>query len=513
MRTGRKIWKIMIAALLLVPLFAGGLSAFAETETSPPTVETANVTLHKRVFKDKLDTGYPKENTGLEDENFGGMPLAGAGFTVYNVTDAYHAALVGKTQAEAIAAVLALHEATPPTVFPIAKEEQLTMDPGGKTTFTGLSLKSGDKDAAYLFVETMTPDSPTIVEKAAPFILAMPIYTAKDKTGELNKDIHVYPKNISAENKKEMTNAQNFGEVVINGIKHPNVQIGDVLNYKLTIQIPTNIGTRTSFVINDTPGAGMAVANPHNLKLVNGVTNAVLPASAYTVTPATPTSDITITLTIGDPAINALAGKKLIITYDMVLTKDAVPDTVIKNNASVSVNNKPAVSITPPPGVITGGKQFVKKDGHTEKALANAKFKVYKETEGVKEWATFTVNGASENAFAGWVATEELATEVTSGADGVIKVTGLSEGTYYLKETVTPDGYVLLAEPVEFEVAHQGYGSTDGPEGLRRTVNNVPKGLLPSTGGTGIYAFLAIGSMMMMGAYIWFKRSKEQAEV
>ena len=46
-----------------------------------------------------------------------------------------------------------------------------------------------------------------------------------------------------------------------------------------------------------------------------------------------------------------------------------------------------------------------------------------------------------------------------------------------------------------------------------KTVNNFRKGLLPSTGGSGIYAFLIIGAMMMGGAYIWFKRSKEQAEV
>ncbi|MCT0454124.1 LPXTG cell wall anchor domain-containing protein, partial [Lactococcus cremoris] len=39
------------------------------------------------------------------------------------------------------------------------------------------------------------------------------------------------------------------------------------------------------------------------------------------------------------------------------------------------------------------------------------------------------------------------------------------------------------------------------------------KGLLPSTGGAGIYAFIIIGAAMMIGAYIWFKKSRQQAEV
>lgn len=500
MRTGRKLWKIMIATLLLVPLFAGGISAFADT-TPPPT--TTDVTVHKRVFEDEMPK--VKVNTGLEDATFGGTPLAGAGFTVYDVTAAYHAAIVGKTQAEAIDAVLALHNATPPTVFPVAKAEQLTVDPGGKTTFTGLPLISSGKDAAYLFVETTTPDSPTIIEKAAPFILAMPIYTAMGSAGQLNTDIHVYPKNVSAKNIKEMTNVDVFGSVTINGKEYPNVQIGDVLSYKLTIQVPTNIGTRTSFVIKDTPGAGMAVADPENL-VVTGLTS----PTDYTVTISPTRNELTINLVPGSANVKALAGDALVITYDMVLTEDAVPDTIIENNASIIINGTTTTKMTPPPGVVTGGKQFIKKDGQTDKALENAKFKAYRETEEGMKWATFTVNALGVNAFAGWVTDEADATEVTSAADGVIKITGLTQGTYFLKETVTPDGYVLLDEPQEFTVVYGGYGET---EQLRQTILNVPKGLLPATGGTGIYAFLAIGSMIMLGAYIWFKRSKEQAEV
>lgn len=249
----------------------------------------------------------------------------------------------------------------------------------------------------------------------------------------------------------------------------------------------------------------MAVADPENL-VVTGLTS----PTDYTVTISPTRNELTINLVPGSANVKALAGDALVITYDMVLTEDAVPDTIIENNASIIINGTTTTEMTPPPGVVTGGKQFIKKDGQTDKALENAKFKAYRETEEGMKWATFTVNALGVNAFAGWVTDEADATEVTSAADGVIKITGLRQGTYFLKETVTPDGYVLLDEPQKFTVVYGGYGETAQ---LRQPILNVPKGLLPATGGTGIYAFLAIGSMMMLGAYIWFKRSKEQAEV
>lgn len=153
--------------------------------------------------------------------------------------------------------------------------------------------------------------------------------------GQLNTDIHVYPKNVSAENIKEMTNVDVFGSVTINGKEYPNVQIGDVLNYKLTIQIPTNIGTRTSFVIKDTPGAGMAVAIPENL-VVTGLTS----PTDYTVTISPTRNELTINLVPGSTNVKALAGDALVITYNMVLTENAVPDTIkVRSNTPVNKHN------------------------------------------------------------------------------------------------------------------------------------------------------------------------------
>ena len=60
-----------------------------------------------------------------------------------------------------------------------------------------------------------------------------------------------------------------------------------------------------------------------------------------------------------------------------------------------------------------------------------------------------------------WVKTKAEATTFTTTADGLVDITGLKYGTYYLEETVAPDDYVLLTNRIEFVVNEQSYGTTE----------------------------------------------------
>ena len=108
-----------------------------------------------------------------------------------------------------------------------------------------------------------------------------------------------------------------------------------------------------------------------------------------------------------------------------------------------------------------------------------------------------------------WRMSKDQATKIVSGNDGSFNVIGLTNGDYVLNETKAPSAnYVLLKDgTITFTVVHGKYSTSN------LDVKNTPKGLLPSTGGAGIYAFIIIGAAMMIGAYIWFKKSRQQAEV
>lgn len=187
-----KIFVSLTLFLLLVPLI---LLNQREVIADENELNEVTIVIHKRVFEDKLPQPFI-QNTGQEMPDFGGQPLAGAGFTVFDVTTLYHAAMIKSNQETAMKKVIASYQAKP-TDFKALSKEQFTGNPNGTTTFIGLPTVSGGKDAAYLFVETTIPKptDKTIVQKSAPILLALPIQTK----GSSETVIHVYPKNISEE--------------------------------------------------------------------------------------------------------------------------------------------------------------------------------------------------------------------------------------------------------------------------------------------------------------------------
>lgn len=486
---------LAVLAIIIVPI----KSVFAADDIDAKTV---NVTLNKRIW-DEGKTPSAILNTG-ETMDFGGNPLNGAEFTVYDVTAKYYELIKNSDQKTAIAAIQKDAEPVAPA-YATQVDAQVTAG-AGQASFANLAIKNdANQYKVYLFVETKTPNDITVTKRSVPIVLAMPIYKldANQKpTDTLNTDIQLYPKNETAKDVKAFSNVGDFSNVTINGQDFANVTTGDTLNYKLTVNIPANIGDANavqSFKIHDKPSAGLALVN-------NTVTVGALTAgNDYTITYAD--GGFTVALNLQSDNVKALAGKKLQLTYDMTLTAEVNPDQLQSNKASVEINNTPEQEITPPKPVGTGGYQFVKKDAQTGKALKGAEFVVANEDQ--TKFAVFTTNSKGEYVFSKWVTSKDDATKVVSNEAGSIKVIGLINGTYVLNETKTPtEDYVILKDgTIKFTVEHGKYAES------MLDVENTPKGLLPSTGGSGIYAFLIFGASMMIGAYIWFKKSRQEAEV
>ncbi|TXX21665.1 LPXTG cell wall anchor domain-containing protein, partial [Escherichia coli] len=163
----------------------------------------------------------------------------------------------------------------------------------------------------------------------------------------------------------------------------------------------------------------------------------------------------------------------------------------------------------PTPNIFTGGYNFVKKDGNSSTSLVGVEFQV-KDKDG--NVLSFIKNANNEWVIADSTATGASAT-ISTQTDGKLAINGLKTGDYTLVETKTLDGYVLPANPnTAFKVVtnEAGAGTYTATKGdAAGVVTNVKKGILPSTGGTGIYAFLTIGAALMIGAIVWYKKSKD----
>lgn len=95
--------------------------------------------------------------------------------------------------------------------------------------------------------------------------------------------------------------------------------------------------------------------------------------------------------------------------------------------------------------------------------------------------------------------------QVTDEGEGIFKVTGLAPGEYTIEETKAPEGYVKLDEALKFTISADGKvegGSFEltntGNNTLEVTVKNHAAGILPETGGNGIYIYLLIGASLML---------------
>ena len=98
------------------------------------------------------------------------------------------------------------------------------------------------------------------------------------------------------------------------------------------------------------------------------------------------------------------------------------------------------------------------------------------------------------------------AVEMFSDEHGQFNVKGLDAGTYYLRETKTPDGYSACADKkIVISATHTEYNvALSGESNLNNKIINKKAGgiTLPSTGGIGTTLFYVVGGGLMVAAIV-----------
>ena len=93
--------------------------------------------------------------------------------------------------------------------------------------------------------------------------------------------------------------------------------------------------------------------------------------------------------------------------------------------------------------------------------------------------------------------------KLTSGSDGYAIRDGLDAGTYYLKETKAPEGYV--ASDKELEVVIPGDNATDHVVSVQ-----FANALIPHTGGSGTVVYTVVGIAILAAAAVLFLISRKK---
>lgn len=324
--------------------------------------------------------------------------------------------------------------------------------------------------------------------------------------------------------------------------------VGDMVPYQITVDVPSNITKLKEFTLTDTPTN--LDDKVENVKVT--CENADVAANAYSVAKE---GDHGFKITFTPANMNAYAGKQLVITYNAELLSTAVTTTVGNtNSAKLEYSNKilPGQDGDPynpnkpenpdtKPGkdyientttVYTFGLQVVKK---AEKAdgtpLGGVKFDLYKyagtESNPNPTEAELKANGTL------------IAKNLTTDTDGTITKSGLANGTYYLVETKTHDGYNLLKAPVKVELSivyttstkDEYYKDENGVKTLVKhevetttfteksetstgthteTIINKKGFTLPITGGMGTIAITALGVALAFAGVLIIGASRKK---
>lgn len=422
---------------------------------------------------------------------------------------------------------------------------ELPTDANGKITVNGLS------QGKYRFIETDRGGNDGYIMDGA---TTYEFTVTKDGMIKVGDAAPVANATINVNNEKpDMT--KEVQDRATKAWKHDtDYNVGDIVPYKITIDVPSNITKLQEFTLTDTPKNLEDNLNSVEVKC-GDVT--LEKDTNYTIGPDTANGE-GFKITFKTSTMEAYAGKKIVVTYNAKLLDGADTTTVENpNTAKLEYSNQilpdtddgsnpnkpgePGKDVIKDTATVYTLKLSIDKRANSKSGapLENVNFDLYKEvTKGTVGAASADeVKNAGLDASKTWM---KIAT-LTTKKDGTDEKSGLANGIYYLVETKTVGGYNLLKAPVEVKLDIV-YTTTTKKEyvteenGVKTLVKNEiekttftengvdSKGIhtetiinkqgfeLPITGGMGTVLFSIAGFALMAGAaFVLLKGRRKDA--
>lgn len=444
MKTTKKIFAAFIAVMMIALMIPFSASATTNYSASLTGKAGYTVSVYKVASLDVVSGQYTSSITAIQDEL---NKVEGADNK--NVLKACDAAAVS----------------TPVTTKTFS-ESDVTLD--FSTTEPGV----------YYFKWTGTPagvDSKIISNS----VISLPYY----KEGNW---VNSYTGTISA--KVEDSTPTVNKKIENSDIDNSNTTaaIGSDVTFTLTAD---TVGSSTEkakmYKLTDTMSAGLTYKEVKEVK----VDASVVSTDDYKVTQTGQTVDIEFAssyLSNGDSAF--YTADKVYVTYVATVNTDAlisIAGELKPNTNHVDLHYTNNMNVT---SDITGNTVNVytftlnvgKVDGNnTTKTLPNATFKLTSKTDA------------------------EFVKTLTTGTDGSVTFTGLKAGTYYVEETVAPEGYNINSKKFEITISTQGIVTGDNVKDNKLVVSDFPLSV-PQTGGAGTVMFTVGGIALIACAGVLF---------
>lgn len=218
--------------------------------------------------------------------------------------------------------------------------------------------------------------------------------------------------------------------------------------------------------------------------------------------------------------LNLNDGATITVTYTAHLNDKATVNTANgsnttdnKNSVFLQYSNNPRIdtsldhTITSEVRVYTYQLNNTKyrDDDTTGNELAGAGFRLYSDKDCTEEQEIKLKKNTTDGTYSPYFGAD-AGDEMFSDEHGQFNVKGLDAGTYYLRETKTPDGYSACADKkIVISATHTEYNvNLSGESNLNNKIINKKAGgiTLPSTGGIGTTLFYVVGGGLMVAAIV-----------
>lgn len=382
-----------------------------------------------------------------------------------------------------------------------------------------------DEAGYYLVVDT-TPFNPGDIDHAYNSFLLMVTHA--------NWNVPITPKAEKPSVKKEVFDNFDNQDGTSTGVFGSSADhaINEKFQFKLTATLPASTDHAYDYYdtyavcFKDTLSKGITYDGPDSVVIKsNNNTYNITDTLKYTIN--TDNLETQNYFEVNIPDVKACAkdagfdlndGATITFTYTAHLNEKATVNTTSgptdnKNSVQLKYSNNPRPGdywgTTPKSEVYVFTYQLnntkYHDDDNPNNVLAGAGFRLYSDkacTQEVKLYQKdnfyFPIKDATDKG--------KDAVQMISGQDGQFNVKGLDAGTYYLKETKTPDDYSPCPDKkIVISATHTEYNvNLSGESNLNNKIINIKAGgiTLPSTGGIGTTIFYVVGGGLMVAAIV-----------
>lgn len=399
-----------------------------------------------------------------------GVPVAGAKLEVVDVTKSFYE-LVNRQK-------LSLKEAQEA----VSKSNKIdgqslavaTTDQSGLVRFT-VSKTSQQRPAVYLIRELVTPVAVTKMEN---MVVVLPIL---DESGNEKSLISLFPKSHGT-----FTFDKTIDE------KQSSYSFGEPIPYRLSTIIPQDMTNLSSYEIEDIYDQGLRFISESLEIFIDG-------EKQSDSIKAVNLSENQFRVVFDVAKLADFGGKKLEVTYQMVIKDEAAIDQDLVNTATLYPGD--LTPLVDRENVQTGGFRFIKRAAEgKQNPLAKATFVIKNPTDD-----TVLTYKEGKYQFEKVATNASEVVRLTSDDDGYFEIRGLRYGEYLVSEIRAPSGYVLNDKPTAFTVGVSTYS-----QGPVLSIFNVkkPKIRLPETG-TVVTSTAFVGLLIMASSLVMIRRRKD----